>query len=222
MSISSSPVQQGAADQAAGAIAITLAGAPTNGNVLIFVMTMNTNTNSVATMAQTNVTWHRALTTSTNETIEIWYGEVGASASATLTCTLTNGNSTCRGNLSEWSGIATTSEADAAQGSNGTSATPTTASITPTAGRNVLLIASTRKAGTFTAGSETNGFTALTTTNSGWRYSYLVVASTSGSYSTGWAFSTSTAYEAAIASFLAPAASGVTIYPANLPLMGCG
>lgn len=206
-SISSAPVHEGTGSWSSGSsFAVTIT-APTSGNTLIAASCSSAATPTISSITSTNVTWRgtAAISSATNEACSIWCGDVGASAGTTVTFNLSAASGAHRANVSEWSGIAACASAQDASGSgsnNGTSATPTTATVTPTASRNALLIACTRKAGTFTAGSETNGFTTLTTANSGWRYSYLVVSSTSGTYSTGWTFSTSTVYDAEIAAFL--------------------
>jgi hypothetical protein len=227
MAISSVPVQQatGTGSVSATSYTITMGANMTAGNVVVLVHTVTaTDANSaISSISATNVTWHSAVVFATNTRAEIWYGEIAAGAGTVITVNLAGAASAVdHANASEWSGLATSSELGVTGTNSATSANPTTASITPTAGRNTLIIACTRRGGTFSSGPDTGGFTALTSPTTSDQYGYLVVASASGSYSTSWTWTTSLAWGASIASFYAPLATGKLFLPTNLSGLGSG
>lgn len=213
MAISALPIQQQAAVSAAGTIAITLASQPTQGNTLVIFAGTSDTTVIFSNISQTGVTWQRAVSgSSSTRIVEIWYGNIGAGASTGITVNLSGTPaSTYRGGISEWGGLLSSGALSVTGDNNGNSTTVTTASITPPVGYNVLLIASSRAGNTSVP---TNGFTNLTTQDVSAPGSYLVVPSTSGSYSTGWT-TVSGLWQAEIASFLAPPSPIINSYSEN-------
>lgn len=171
----------------------TMGGTPSSGNVILLGYTTSVSASGPPAVAQSNVSWTRVSAAdgnATNRLSTIWCGTVSASAGTAITITLpftatTNTNQEVT--AAEFSGVSCTSPVG--NGANGTSTTPTTATITPTAGNNVIF-ACTRMGGAPVGGggTPTNGFTALTIDGTAVRdeYSYLIVSPASGTYSTGW------------------------------------
>lgn len=195
-------VQQATGSWSSGSsYTISLGSAPASGDVLVLGSAGAGTTVSISSLSQTGVTWSKATSTTTNKDVEIWYGVAGASAGTTLTVTLSRtATAAIDGNLSEWSGIATSSEllSGGYSSTSGTSATPTTSLVSPTSGKSALIYGVALQGGTFSSGP-TGGFTALSTPNSSWQFGYVLVPSTTGSYSTGWVYSSSAAWASSIA-----------------------
>lgn len=209
--ISTAPVQQANATWSTGtSYPVVMSSTPASGDVLVLLAACSDLTNGVVTgITQTGVTWHKAVGSNVNQAVDIWYGEVGSGATSTVTVNLAGAPSVfSRASVSEWSGVALSSELDVlgTASSSGINSTLSTASVTPAAGNNSLLLAVVRKSGTFQSGP-TNGFSALSTVNTGWQFAYLVATSTAGSYSTTWTYSTSGGYDAEIATFIAATSS---------------
>lgn len=200
-------VQQATASWTSGSsYGVTLSGAPASGDVLVLGQGASGTSanNKISSITETGVTWTKAVQSNSNEDAEIWYGVVGASASASITVTLTGTpTTTSYANVSEWSGLNTSSPLVASGTSanhGGSGATASTSTVTPTAGQNVLLFAVTYQGGTLSSGP-TNGFTALSTPSSGVQFGYEFVPNTSTSYSTSWTFSASHKWETEIGTF---------------------
>ena len=81
-----------------------LAGAPTEGNVIYLLSGISSNADITPT--QTNVTWSRLLevTNGTSAEVALWKGVVGASASATISCTRASGSAYWAAWAAEFSG----------------------------------------------------------------------------------------------------------------------
>ena len=211
--ISSSPVQQvtGTIAAASNTTTLTLT-APTNGNTLVLVITaLGTEAATISTVVETNVTWTLDQSSSnTNAKVFSYRVTVAASASTSLVVTL-SGNATVAWHLevSEWSGIATSSPLDVNGTNAGTSSVVASGTISPTAGLNELIIVAGRNAGS-NAGlaGPTNSFTFLTTPNASTQIAYLVVASTTGTYSTGWNYTTNGNWNISYATYQATIVAG--------------
>lgn len=205
--ISSTPVHECNGQWASGNSFTLTCTAPTSGNIVILAANNSNTATTVSSISSTGVTWRGSAEISSNTTdgMSIWCGDVGAGAGTTITINLnTTGTGQWRANMSEWSGTNPCAAAIGAKAANTATATnPTTATITPTASKNVVMIATVRKSGSFTSGP-TNSFVALGTPGSSAQFAYLVVPSTSGSYSTSWVYTTNVAYDALIATFMAP------------------
>lgn len=212
MAVSSSPVQQAALVSSAGTVSKTLTSTPITGNTLVLFLGSQVGDKAIVinSISQTGVTWQQAVRSNTNKGSMIWYGVVGASPSASLTATLSGTPvSTMRGGVSEWSGLLSVGTLNSTASNSGSSTTPTTGTITPTANQQALIIATGSSTGNSSA--PTNGFTALTTQDASFPGSYLVVANTSGTYNTAWTASSGN-WETEIATFLAPYAGTFSWY----------
>ncbi|MES2214033.1 MAG: Ig-like domain-containing protein [Patescibacteria group bacterium] len=200
--ISSTPVHQytGASISGSSLYSITLTSTPAQDNTLIFVQAGGDAVNHHAySLVQTGVIWAKA-TSSIISGQDIWYGKVGASAGTILDITLVGSPATVAvSNLSEWSGISPV-PLDQTGLNSGTSATPSTATITPQSGADVLIIGVARKGGTGTVSSP---FTALSTSDGSFSPSYRVVTSASGSYAGNWTWTSSGGWSSTVADFLA-------------------
>lgn len=188
-------------DESVGNVAShTLGWTPSAGNYLVLTRDSATTAfNDLSSITQTNVSWSRIGSVySTNRKSEIWIGVVSASPGTGLTFGFTGGGiSTMAGaHIAEYSGL-TGNVLNTATGSTGNSATPATASITPTGGASCAIIAICNSPGGVSSGP-TNGFTNYPSATGNNRSAYLVVTSASGSYSTGYTYSASNAWDCLI------------------------
>lgn len=188
-------VQQVAVKTALGGAAgktVTIA-TPGAGNALRLLVGRATTT-VVNSVTGGGVTWSLLATidnSNSSHSTELWGGDNSSGSGTTITITLANTYTQVEVNVSEWSGLDTTPVQDPAPGTNtGTSNTATTDTVTPTAGKEVLLLASAVHAATLTD-SPSGGFTALTrsATATGYGFAYQIVASASGNYLTTWGLS---------------------------------
>lgn len=222
MPISASPVQQVVGSWASGSTyPLTMGGSPVQGNTLIACIATNGGM-TVSSITQTGVTWTKVVNQNVAGLgdIEIWSGAVGSSPGTGITVNLSGTPTDSNANVSEWSGVGVTDVSAATQ--TATLATVVTDTITPTSGLNELLIGCFGH-GTTNAASiagPTNGFTALTRAFHvrECESAYLVVASTTGSYSTGWTQGAGLGWFSAIASFKA----SVSALVPRLSLLGVG
>lgn len=184
---------------------------PTAGNLNVLCWGFPSISASIVnSITQTNVgPWARAVRSAVNNTVDQWYGIIGASPSATLNGVVSSdySASAARANVAEFSGLDPTAPFVSGTANNGNSATPITGSVTPTAGTHVVLVAAARRAGTFVS-LDTAGWTALSTASTGTQYAYLIVPSASGSYSCQWTWGTSGLWDTTISIFQAPSATG--------------
>lgn len=197
MSISSSPVQQTAGKTSAGGSAtktISIS-TPASGGHLVLLIN-RPHTISISGVTGGGVTWASGGSvseTSSQQAYEIWYGSGSSGSGSTISVTISNTYAVIEYNFSEWSGVDTTPVLDPSVSSNtGTSSTITSSSVTPTAGKEVLLLSiGGLNGGGAATDSPTGSFTALTRsgTFTYGAYAYRVVASASGSYQTTWAAS---------------------------------
>lgn len=169
-----------------------------------------------------------------NSQAEIWYGIV-TSATLNTSVTVTHTIPSAVGNFNEFSwsggtlvGSGLTVEAGTA-GANGTTNTGTainSGTITPTAGRDAILICTWGRNGSATKVSgPTNGFTNLAGATNLSTSVYLLAPSTTGSYSTAWVYTNN--YSVNVVSFCCISLAGAPppIGGNNLgflPMMGCG
>lgn len=173
---------------------------PLLNNVIILALNESAGVTVTAITGFGVTTFVKAISSSVNRDVEIWYGTVTTSGITTGTITTSNG-SVSNGSLLEATGVATSSPIDNSQAfaSNGTSATNATASVTLTNCRD-LIIASTRSAAATLSSGPTNSFTELTDGTAG--HSAYLIPNALGTYSTGWIQTTSVVYDAVIAAFL--------------------
>lgn len=133
-------------------IAVTLDSAPTAGNVLIAcIATLASINDTVASISQTGVTWKLAKAIYNYASLpefyvrtEIWYGAVGAGASASLTVNLTgNADSGGVADICEYSGVGPNVYVDAEDTFTGNSDSPYAGPTGTTAQASELVIAAT-------------------------------------------------------------------------------
>ncbi len=195
--------------------------APTNGNLLILEFGTILSTTHITSITQTNVSnWTKADASATNRDVEVWYAENVSSAGTTVTVNLNqSATGTTGANVSEYSGMATSSSLDGHQINNGNNGTPTTASLTPTQGREMLLVAVSRLGGAYATGPSTGSasFVRLTAPDVRTEASYAIVNPTSGSYTTSWTAGSGT-WDNVIASFFGAGvpAGLITTQPSNV------
>lgn len=146
-------------------ISVTLGSTPINGNVLVAVIGTRVSSGfaDVSSISQSGVTWTRQIqkhrTTSAYLDEEIWYGVVGASASASLTVNLSQ-NADYGGIciVCEYSGLLTSGFLDKTATNEGASATGDTGSTTTTT-QDVELWVGTVGDQNDVYSNPTNGFT---------------------------------------------------------------
>jgi hypothetical protein len=177
MPIANSYIQQ----QFINGASATMGQAPTYGSTLIYMSEGTSGAAALTSILQTGVAWTKYTRYSVNRSIEVWTGVVGAGASASVVL-----SSSQQGFLIEWAGVSATPDAVSA-GNFGNSTTPTSATVTPTAGNNMLFIFAIARINTYSSGP-TGGFTEFPSSNSNDRIAYQVVASTSGPYSGVYTF----------------------------------
>jgi hypothetical protein len=192
-------VQQVTSLTAAGGSAsktITIA-APAPGNALRLCLNY-VGGQTITSVSGGGVTWSSVSTiaeTGTGNVAAIWQGDNSSGSGTTITIVVQFTYSQVDVNLSEWSGMPATPVGDGGPSTNtGTSATVTSASITPTAGQDVLLIAAAvGSGGSAVTNTPSGGFTALSTSGGSVTggFGYLIASSASGSYSTTFPLSAS-------------------------------
>ncbi len=181
-------------------VTITL---PTAGNFLVCCFGCQSGTGVISGITGGGVTWVKAQQSATNLDSEIWYGvnSTGIGTSVVISFASNSGPTAV---VAEFSGIV---GLDTSSSNNGSSTTPTTASITPTKNPNVLFIGT---------GVGTNGVYSSGPTNS-WTDFTLPVSLLAGYFigsslsanSTGWTISSSVSWDTEIAAFIG------TVYPAQ-------
>ncbi len=214
MSIPSAPTQEANNTATTGATTCALTiSAISAGNTFFVEYFAPAGEQTVSSITGTNCTFTRQQqSAATNHIIDLWMGVVaGGSTGTSITLNFSGALSgTINAHGSEWTGSYTLDAHNNVAVT--TSTNPSTGTITPTSGQNQLLIGAARRGGTFSSGP-TNSFTAFTTGNAQRVAAYLVVASTTGTYSTDWTFTTSLAWEAIYATFSQAGAGGTNWGP---------
>lgn len=181
----------------------SVSGTPSSSNVLVLVAGSSNASVTISTgtpPSQTNVTWTKKVSSAVNIDTEIWCGTPSGTPGTSVSITLSGTPSAFFGNLSEWSGTkaCANSDAGATASNHGPSGNPSTATVTPTASSGgMVLWAVGRHGGTFSSGP-TNSFTALNSGSTLYMFAYRIVASISGTYSTGWTLTGGSVWEAQI------------------------
>ena len=206
--------------------------AATSGNVLILAL-MVPKVGAISSLALTNVTWTLASSVASNGLYElyIYYGKVSGTGGTSLTFTVTGASpgQPYSIQMSEWSGLDTTTVVDGSPVTNaqalqtGVSETTSTGSLsTGTAGDLVIafMCADGSGAGYSVSGSPGNSFTSINTSSSGGaaiivaQLAYQIESST-GTYSSSQVFSggfTQNFYcTSIILGFLAASGGGVVV-----------
>lgn len=173
---------------------------PKAGNTLILTIGLSSISTTVTGVTGGGATWTRALSSATNRDVETWYG-MSNGTSNSVTVTYSNASSASSGNISEWSGIASSNPVAQTATSSGNSVQLITGNVTNTT-PNVLILAHTRSATGTASGTPTNNFVPLTTPNSGtWAGAYRLPNANS-TYSTTWELTVAKIYDTNILVFL--------------------
>lgn len=169
---------------------VVLDATPAAGSTLVLLAEVAGTT--ISGVSGGGVTWTKQVSSNVNGDVEIWAGAnaSGAGGTATVTVTLLASDAASL-NLSEWSGMpAALTAGGTAAANNGRSLSADTATITPTAGHEVLLVAAANSlTGLTTPGTPANSFIELNTDggDNSHAFAYRILASASGStYSTSW------------------------------------
>lgn len=166
--------------------------AATANRLVLIADASNSHTPVVASITQTNVTWTKVVSENAGSDFEMWEGIPSGTPGTSLTIAWSaalSGATTVE--ISEWSGNWPVGTAvDTSAPNAATSTAPTTSTITPTAGKSVVIIAGFRANGAVSAGP-TNSFTALTDTGTLQHQAYLIDPNAAGIYSTGWTIGSS-------------------------------
>lgn len=187
---------------------------PTAGNVIVLHHTAAQTNATITSISQTNVTWGASADQSSNtlRCSQLWSGLAAASPGNTITINLANAPSSAGANASEYSGLDSSAWLDSSAGSRGANSgsgtTVTTATVTPTAGRNSVTIGGCRLGNAYASGPD-NSYNRLTAEGSRTETGYLIQASTSGTTDTHWNNGVSSGnWEATIATYWAASAGG--------------
>ena len=160
--------------------------APTTGNTLVVIAGNNGSVRINSIDAGT--TWSRCTGISSGACdAHIWQNVSGSPTSVVLNLSTTGGYGAC---IVEISGAATTGElvlAAAQNATQGATTTPVTASITPAASENAVILGGFgRQSGTTSAGP-TDGYTGIGSYDYAFTGGYLLETATTGSaYTTSW------------------------------------
>lgn len=198
-------------------VSCVLGGAPTNGNALVLNFGSNPNTATISSISETGATWNRVTGSNTGRNSEIWLACNVSSASATITVTVgaTLAGSGGLGNVSEWSGLNGSCPGDTQNGATGSGNTQTTATLTTTNAKD-LIVANTRPSGGTYSSGPTSSFIALNTPTANSFFPAYIIVSATGSYSTSWATTgTTTSWDASIAAFKSTASGTNSLTPAH-------
>jgi hypothetical protein len=195
----------------AGVFTATLS-SPSASNFFIGILAASISGAAVTSITQTNVTWTKVVSSAVKIDSEIWKGIPTGTPGTSVACNTSGSPPGGRFNVSEWSysgGTLDTDPAGTSSGSNnGNSTVVTTASVTPTASANALLVAVTNHASgnIFSSGPSGSGsgatWTAFTNNFGNIHYDYAIVTSTSGAYSVADTYSAANNWEAEIATFI--------------------
>lgn len=153
-------VQQANNSQGSGAsLAVTIA-APAAGSALVVMCAQNSF--AVSSISGGGVTWTLLNKSAFNfYSTEIWYGENSSGSGTTVTITLA-GSTRCAATVTEWSGVKTSSAADASvPDTSGTSTSASPGAIDPSANPALYLAVASTQNSTFTS-TVGGGFTQLT------------------------------------------------------------
>lgn len=169
---------------------VVFTGTPANGNTLVCMVAVDINTSTVSGISGGGVTWSKQKANAdanSNTNLEIWAGAGVSSGGTTVTVTLSAG-AAASVSISEWLASQCVATLDGSAGTTGRSTTASAGSITPTAGKTLVIFSAgvSSVGGTFPVGAPSNSFVELNTDGDGQSFAYLEVASASGSYSTTW------------------------------------
>ena len=206
---------------------ITLASAPTSGNVLVLTIGTRSKSDSVyskvSSVTQTGVTWSNVIskTYGVYFNSEIWFGVVGSGASTSIDVSLSSATTGAIGDVCEYSGVATTDYTDRTASASGWGEASSTGTTATTTQADELWIGSV--VDFYDQSAPTNGFTLLDGEpygNACEAYLEKIVSST-GAANSGTTIDSDSGWAGCIATFFASAAPPVGIASKRL-LVGVG
>jgi hypothetical protein len=207
--IEQEPYSSGTASESS--VSLTLASATTTGDWLILAVADQANhSGTVSGVSGGGVTTWTEATGATGGSnagdAEIWYGSVTAGSSTSVTVSFSGKTQVQLANVSEWSGIASSSPLDAASSSapDQPATSFTAGPITTTTDEDLVVTDAYTAAGGPSTQDATPGYTQLSQSNGGSSYqgwaAYQDDTST-GNISAGWTASSSAVWATAIAAF---------------------
>ena len=218
-------IQQATSTASSGtSLSTTLASNPNAGDALVLTLGAAPSSTSISSISGGGVTWAKAARSSTNRDSEVWYGLNSSGSGKNVTTTLSTACSgSCLINISEWSGIATSSALDATSTRTGSAVTIVTSPTSTTSNQNDLIIATERgtTSSVLTAGP-TGAFTALAGASSSVGNSTYDVVTATVTTSTKWTFTSATSFDSVIAALKAATTtvSTTTVSYSSIDLLG--
>lgn len=205
-------IQQKTNAAASGAtLVVTLDAAPTAGNSLIACIGHSAS-RTVTGISGGGVTWTQGPHDETNRGVDIWYGHNSSGSGTAITISLSSGIvSAPSANISEWSGLNNAAPNSTNTNTGASDTVLTSNSVSPPAPIGLVIATFATVSGVYDSGP-TNSFTRLTqaSATTALDSAYQIEAST-GTYSTGFAYTIATAWGAAIASFAASGPSSAIV-----------
>ncbi len=218
-------LQQQKSGSATSAATLTVALTPTApGNALVATIAVAAgSTGAIASVSDSSAgIWTKGpigFLSGANTRVEIWY-RLGAPSVTSVTASFASGTTKSLAmNVSEWSGVATTSGVDASATASGTATLAATAALS-TSNASDVVIGAVNYSGTATS-TLTSPFISLSNFDVGsnhGRAAYLATSST-GSYQANWPLSTSTSYGSAILALKASGSGGSPPSPPPAPVL---
>ena len=177
-------------------LSVTLPAAPAPGNVL--VMVGGTNIAGISSLSGGSAAWTRAIRSTINPNIEIWFGVADGSSTLTITTTVVTGISL---SVSEWSRLDSANTLDVAAAANGTSNPPSTGPLVTTYAHDLLVAGVADYLPTTVANPTDGAWLVLNTaTSNSIQAVWYQVTTVPGTYSADLA-GTGNRWDAAIAAF---------------------
>jgi hypothetical protein len=181
---------------------LTLPDEPTPGNTLVACLAVDSSAQIVSVGAPGLAFTKAQSLTKGDVTTEIWYAQniVGGADEQVIEVVLSTSNKTVVGNISEFSGLKT--QAPDVAFNSGNSAVVSSNPVSPGSASSLMIAAGAWDDDDYVSGP-TNAFTRLTQIGSGpvWLESAYLLATETGSYSSGWGLSTALDWAAMIVGF---------------------
>lgn len=179
------------------------------GDTLILVLRSATTATTISSISGCGGTWAaKKHTQGTSTTADQWAaGNISGGCTSVLITFSNTTSANWATEAYEWSGLDSSGATDGTNSNTGTGTTLTSNSVTPTGGANVLIFFDGSSAGTWSPATCSNSFTNAST-NASVTPCYQVVASASGSYSTGVTKGVSSNWAANIVVYAAAAGGG--------------
>lgn len=196
-------VQQATSTASAGTIlGTTLASSPRAGDTLMLTLGSLPSTSTITSITGGGVTWQKAAQSGINRDAEIWYGLNSNGSGTQVSTTLSTAcQGTCMINISEWSGVATSSALNSTSTRN-SSGTIIFSPTSTTSNAKDLIIATERgdNSSTLLTGP-TGAFAGLASAVPTVGNSAYDLINTTTTTSTSWTFASSANYDSVIAAF---------------------